>query len=461
MLDGEARDSSRVLVVDDDPEIVAVLTELLKKAGHQASAVSTGAAAIAAGKEEPFDVILVDVRLPDMDGLAVLRAVQAVTPEVAVIVMTAFGTVEMAIQAIKAGAYDYVPKPFKLDEVRIAVARALERKRLLAENRKYRQALRGKYRLENVVGASGPMLEIFKTVARVAPTRSTVLLQGESGAGKELIARTLHYNSDRAQAPFVTVDCGALAETLLESELFGHEKGAFTGATSTKRGLFEAARGGTCFLDEIGDISPAVQARLLRVLQEHEIKRVGGTEPIRVDVRVIAATNQNLEALVKAHRFREDLFFRLSVVTLGIPPLRERVPDIPLLADFFLRKFATETGKPVERIGSDALALLCGYPWPGNVRELEHTIERAVILTQNPTLLPQDLPPEMRSEKIVTGGKSSPVLPLREMERRHLLFALERAHGNRKQAAEWLGITRRTLYRMAHRYGIELSAMDD
>ncbi len=454
-------DTAKVLVVDDDPAIVALLTELLEKAGHQVAAVRTGAAAIAAGKAEPVDVLLLDVRLPDMDGLAVLQAVQAARPETAVIVMTAFGTVEMAIQAIKAGAYDYVPKPFKLDEVRLAVQRALERKHLRAENQQFRQALRGKYRLENVVGASGPMLELFKTVARVAPTRTTVLLEGESGTGKELIARTLHYNSTRAEKPFVTVDCGALPETLLESELFGHEKGAFTGATATTRGLFEAAQGGTCFLDEIGDVSPAVQARLLRVLQEHEVKRVGGTEPLRVDVRVIAATNQPLEPLVQAHRFREDLFFRLSVVTLVIPPLRERGADIPLLADFFLRKVAQETGKAVERISPDALALLTAYPWPGNVRELEHAIERAVILTQNPTLLPPDLPPEVQRRGAPGPGPDAPVLPLREMERRHLLFALERARGNRKRAAEWLGITRRTLYRMAHRYGIDLSRVPD
>jgi len=461
MLDGEAPGSSKILVVDDDAEIVALLKELLVKAGHQASAVSTGAAAIAAGKEEPFDVILVDVRLPDMDGLAVLRAIQAVAPEVAVIVMTAFGTVEMAIQAIKAGAYDYVPKPFKLDEVRIAVARALERKRLLAENRKYRQTLRGKYRLENVVGASGPMLEIFKVVARVAPTRSTVLIQGESGTGKELIARTLHYNSERAQGAFVTVDCGALPETLLESELFGHERGAFTGATGLKRGLFEVARGGTCFLDEIGDVSPAVQSRLLRVLQEHEIRRVGGTEPIKTDVRVLAATNQHLESLVKAHKFREDLYYRLSVVTIMLPPLRERVDDIPLLAEFFLRKVALATGKRVERLAPETLALLTAYPWPGNVRELEHAIERAVVLTQNPTLLPQDLPADLQGLPEGRPVADAQVVPLREIERRHLLFALERAQGNRKRAAGWLGITRRTLYRMAARHGITLSASTD
>jgi two-component system response regulator AtoC len=454
-------DPAKILVVDDDPAIVALLTALLEKAGHQVAAGATGAAAIAAGTAEPVDVLLVDVRLPDMDGLAVLQAVQAAQPETAVIVMTAFGTVEMAMQAIKAGAYDYVPKPFKLDEVRLAVERALERKRLRAENQQFRQALRGKYRLANVVGASGPMLELFKTVARVAPTRTTVLLEGESGTGKELIARTLHYNSPRAEKPFVPVDCGALPETLLESELFGHEKGAFTGASATTRGLFEAAQGGTCFLDEIGNVSPAVQARLLRVLQEHEVKRVGGTAPRKVDVRVIAATNQPLAGLVQAHRFREDLFFRLSVVTLVIPPLRERGADLPLLADFFLRKVAQATGKGVERISPEALALLSAYPWPGNVRELEHAIERAVILTQNPTLLPADLPPEVQRPGGPAPAPDAPVLPLRELERRHLLVALERARGNRKRAAEWLGITRRTLYRMAQRYGIDLTQLQD
>lgn len=454
-------ESAKILVVDDDPDIVAVLDELLRKEGHQVTTCAAGAAAIAAGRDEQFDVVVVDIRLPDVDGLAVLRAYQETSPDVAVIVTTAFGTVETAIEAIKTGAYDYIPKPFKLDEVRIVVRRALERKRLLQENRRYRQELRGKYRLDNVVGASGPMLDTFKTVARVAPTRSTVLIEGESGTGKELIARTIHYNSDRGQGPFVAVDCAALPETLLESELFGHERGAFTGATALKRGLFEVARGGTCFLDEIGDVSPAVQSRLLRVLQEHEIKRVGGTEAIKVDVRVLAATNQHLEALVKAHKFREDLFYRLSVVTITLPPLRERVDDIPLLAEFFLRKFTQASGKRVERIAPETLALLAAYAWPGNVRELEHAIERAVILTQNPTLLAADLPPELQAPP---GGKpvqDAQVLPLREIERRHLLFALERAKGNRKRAAEWLGVTRRTLYRMAARHGIKFSDSQD
>jgi len=454
-------EAAKILVVDDDPDIVAVLDELLRKEGHQVTTRVAGNEAIAAGRDEQFDVVVVDIRLPDVDGLTVLRAFQETSPDAAVIVTTAFGTVETAIQAIKTGAYDYIPKPFKLDEVRIVVQRALERKRLLQENRRYRQELRGKYRLENVVGASGPMLETFKTVARVAPTRSTVLIEGESGTGKELIARTIHYNSDRAQGPFVAVDCAALPETLLESELFGHERGAFTGATGLKRGLFEVARGGTCFLDEIGDVSPAVQSRLLRVLQEHEIKRVGGTDAIKVDVRVLAATNQHLEALVKAHRFREDLFYRLSVVTITLPPLRERVDDIPLLAEYFLRKFTQASGKRVERIASETLALLTAYAWPGNVRELEHAIERAVILTQNPTLLAGDLPPELQAP---AGGKpvqDAQVLPLREVERRHLLFALERAKGNRKRAAEWLGVTRRTLYRMAARHGIKLAGGND
>jgi two-component system, NtrC family, response regulator AtoC len=452
--------AAKILVVDDDPEIVAVLRELLEKEGASVTGCATGRAAVPAASDAGFDVVLADIRLPDMDGLALLQALQKASPESAVILMTAFGTVEMAIQAIKAGAYDYIPKPFKLDEVRIVVRRALERKRLLQENRRYRQELQGKYRLENVIGASGPMLETFKTVARVAPTRSTVLLQGESGTGKELIARAIHHNSDRAQLPFVAMDCAALPETLLESELFGHERGAFTGAAGLKRGLFEAARGGTCFLDEIGDVSPAVQSHLLRVLQEHEIKRVGGTEPIRVDVRVIAASNKHLEALVRAHKFREDLFYRLSVVTIRLPPLRERVEDIPLLAEFFLRKFAREMAKQVERIAPEAMALLTAYPWPGNVREVEHAIERAVILTQNPTILPEDLPAAFQAPPAGRPAAEAQVLPLREIERRHLLFALARAQGNRKRAAEWLGITRRTLYRMAARHGLNLSSLD-
>jgi DNA-binding NtrC family response regulator len=451
-------DTGAVLLVDDDPEILTVLTEVLQREGHRVTACATGGAAVEAGKAGAFDVVLSDIRLPDLDGLAVLRAFQDVAPDAAVILMTAFGTVETAIQTIKAGAYDYVPKPFKLDEVRIAVRRALERKRLLEENRRFRQELGGPYRLDHLVGASGPMLEVFKTVGRVAASSSTVLIQGESGTGKELIARAIHHNSDRATGPFVTVDCGALPETLLESELFGHERGAFTGAGGLKRGLFEAGQGGTCFLDEIGDVSPAVQARLLRVLQEREVKRVGGTEVVRVDTRVIAATNKSLEALVKARQFREDLFYRLSVVTIALPPLRERGEDIPLLAEFFLRKFAKSTGKRVEGIAPETIALLSAHPWPGNVRELEHAIERAVVLTQNPVLLSTDLPPEIRAHEGSRRGPNPGVLPLREVERRHLLFALERARGNRKQAAEWLGITRRTLYRMAARYGIELSS---
>ena len=454
-------ESAHLLVVDDDPQTLEVLAELLRRDGRQVATAPSGTAAIDLARETPFDVVLTDLRLPDLDGLEVLRAVHAASPDTAVIVLTAFGTMDTAIEAIQAGAYDYLSKPFKLQAVRLIIQRALERKRLLHENRRYRQELRGKYQLANVIGASEPMLDVIKTVARVAPTRSTVLLQGESGTGKELMARMLHHSSDRAEGPFVALDCGALPETLLESELFGHEKGAFTGATTRKHGLFEVARGGTCFLDEIGDIAPAVQARLLRVLQEHEIKRVGGTEAIPIDVRIIASTNKRLEGQVKAHTFREDLFYRLSVVTITLPPLRERREDIPLLAEFFLRKFAQAAGKSVDRIAPETMAVLAGYAWPGNVRELEHAIERAVVLTQNPILLMEDLPSAIHATAGNEPYLDAPVLPLREIERRHLLFALERAHGNRKQAAAWLGITRRTFYRMAARHGINLTAPQD
>ncbi len=313
-----------------------------------------------------------------------------------------------------------------------------------------------KARHENIVGAAEQMLEVYEVVTRVAPTRSTVLIQGETGTGKELIARALHAASPRADRPFVTVDCSALAESLLESELFGHVKGAFTGALTDKRGLFEAAHGGTCFLDEVGEFSPCMQAKLLRVLQEHEVKRVGGTESFKVDVRVIAATNKDLGALVAGGKFREDLFYRLSVVTIVLPPLRERREDIPLLATHFLKAHVAVNDKPVSGISSGAMALLVEHEWPGNVRELEHAIERAVALTTNPVLLPEDLPPKLGDAARQGGADTVPPLGLREVVTRHVRRVLKEARWNKKLAAQLLGIHRRTLYRIAKRYEIPL-----
>lgn len=449
-----------ILVVDDDPVACRLLQEVLAKEDYQVEAAESGREALEKAGAALFAVVLCDVRMPDQSGLEVLRALKRLSPETIVIMMTAFGSIETAIEAIKEGAYDYISKPFKLDEVKLTVKRALDHQRLLRENLRFRQELKERYQLENIVGRSTRMLEVYKLVARVASSSSTVLIQGESGTGKELIARAIHYNSPRADKPFVVVDCGALAETLLESELFGHVKGAFTGAIANKKGLLEEADGGTCFLDEIGDIGPSVQAKLLRFLQEREIKRVGGTEGIKLDVRVIAATHQDLEALVKEGRFREDLFYRLSVVSLLLPPLRERKEDIPLLAEHFLSKYASQSRREISHISPEAMALLCEHDWPGNVRELEHVIERAVALTANPVLLPEDLPPKLRREAGTEVPEGRP-LTLKELERQHIQRVLRVAGGNKKLAADLLGIHRRTLYRLAKRYRIDLGVEEE
>lgn len=447
----------KVLVVDDDAVACDLLKEVLEKEGYVVDLAGGGEEAIRKGKKTHFDVVLADVRMPDVDGLEVLRTFKTSFPETIVMVMTAFGSIETAIEAIKDGAYDYVSKPFKIDEIRITIKRALERRRLLQENLRFRQEIKDRHRVEHMVGTSARMLDVYKAVARVAASRSTVLIRGESGTGKELIARAIHYNSPRADRPFVAIDCGALAETLLESELFGHVKGAFTGAISSKRGLFEQAHGGTCFLDEIGDISHNTQAKLLRVLEEHEIKRVGGTESLKVDVRVIAATNKDLEGMVREAKFREDLYYRLNVVTIALPPLRDRREDIPLLATHFLRKYAEENNKRISHVSIEAVTLLEEYTWPGNVRELENVIERAVALTANPVLLPEDLPSKLReSLGDPKGARLTRPLTLREVERRHIERVLKEAKGNKKLAAQLLGINRRTLYRIAKRYGLDL-----
>jgi two-component system response regulator AtoC len=446
-----------VLVVDDDQTACRLLREVMAKEGYQVEAAESGREAVEKAETALFDVAISDIRMPDLDGLELLKILKRLSPETIVIMMTAFGSIETAIEAIKEGAYDYISKPFKLDEVKLTVRRALDHKRLLRENIQYRQALKERYQLENIVGRSALMLEVYKIIARVASGSSTVLIQGESGTGKELIARAIHYNSPRADHPFVVLDCAALAETLLDSELFGHVRGAFTGAVENKKGLLEEADGGTCFLDELGNVSPAVQAKLLRFLQEREIKRVGGTEAIKLDVRVIAATNQQLEALVKAGTFREDLYYRLSVVSMTLPPLRERKEDIPLLTEHFLRRYALQNTKDISHVSPEALTLLGEHDWPGNIRELEHVIERAVALTGSPVLLPHDLPPNFRKEageKVHEGGP----LTLDEMEKQHIQGVLKSAGGNKKRAAELLGIHRRTLYRLAKRYQIDLGA---
>ena len=443
------RSSAHLLVVDDDPVTLDLLKEVFSKEGYGVETALSGEEAIKQGMDTFFDLIITDVRMGEKDGMEVLRSFKKISPETTVIMITAFGSIETAIEAIREGAFDYISKPFKLDEIRFTIRRALEQRRLLQENKFYRQELLDKYQFENVIGRTPQMFQVYKTIAKVADTKSTVLLYGERGTGKELIARSIHYNSLRNNRPFIPVDCASIVETLIESELFGHVRGAFTGALSTKKGLFEEADGGTIFLDELSNLSLSMQTKLLRFLQEHEIKRVGGTESVRVDVRVIAATNQPLEPLIKNGKFREDLFDRLNVVSITLPPLRERKEDILLLANHFLQKFSEENHKNISHISPEALEILIQYAWPGNVRELEHTIERAVILTSHPIILPEDLPrkifEEAKGAKILFPEES---LPLKEVEKRYVLKVLQETKGNKKKAAEILGIDRTTLYRI-------------
>jgi DNA-binding NtrC family response regulator len=443
------RQSAHLLVVDDDPVTIDLLKEVLSKEGYEVSAALSGEEAIAQGTDNFFDLIITDVRMGRKDGMEVLRFFKKNAPDTTVIMITAFGSIETAIEAIRDGAYDYISKPFKLDEIKFTVRRALEQKRLIQENKFYRQELLEKYQFKNVIGRTPQMFQVYKTIAKVADTTSTVLLCGERGTGKELIARSLHYNSQRNNRPFIPVDCASLVETLIESELFGHVRGAFTGASSAKRGLLEEADGGTLFLDEVGNLSLSMQSKLLRFLQEHEIKRVGGTETTKVDVRVIAATNQPLEPLVRSGKFREDLFDRLNVIMITLPPLRERKEDVPLLASHFLQKFSEENHKSISHISPEALEILLQYSWPGNVRELQHTIERAVIFSTQPIILPEDLPRKMSEEvKGLEIPMAEKTLSLKELEKRYVLKVLQETGGNKKKASEILGIDRATLYRI-------------
>jgi len=443
------RTSAHLLVVDDDPVTLDLLKEVLSKEGYKVETALGGEEAITKGMDTLFDIIITDVRMGDKDGMEVLRSFKKNSPETTVIMITAFGSIETAIEAIREGAFDYISKPFKLDEIKFTIRRALEQRKLLEENKFFRQELLDKYQFKNVIGRTPQMFQVYKTIAKVADTKSTVLLYGERGTGKELIARSIHYNSLRNNRPFIPVDCASIVETLIESELFGHVRGAFTGALSTKKGLVEEADGGTIFLDEVSNLSLSMQTKLLRFLQEHEIKRVGGTESIRVDVRVIAATNQPLDPLVKNGKIREDLFDRLNVVSITLPPLREKKEDIPLLANHFLQKFSEENHKNISHISPEALEILIQYSWPGNVRELEHTIERAVILSPHPIILPEDLQRKIFEEaKGVEILFSEESLPLKEIEKRYILKVLQETKGNKKKAAEILGIDRTTLYRI-------------
>ena len=450
-----------MLVVDDDPGSSGLLREVFMGEGYDVVLASSGTAALDLAAARPFDIVLSDVQMPDIDGIEVLRRLRRLTPDPTVILVTAYGTIETAIRALHEGAFDYVRKPFKLDEVRLCVERAMERRGLRDAAKGDAPVPRpsmlpttGPKRARPIVGSHPGMMELIKLVSRVAGTKSSVLVIGESGTGKELIARSIHEASPRRDRAFVAVSCTSLSETLLESELFGHVKGAFTGAIERRPGLFVEANRGTVFLDEVGDMSLSMQAKLLRVLQEQEIKPVGGTDTVPVDLRVVAATHQDLEALVEAKLFREDLYYRLNVVALHVPALRERREDIPLLAGHFLREYAARSGRPLRGFSPAAMDLLLAHPWPGNVRELENVVERAVALAPGSMVEVGDLPERVtgRAEAGQSASPSQPRQTLDEMACQYVLRVLEQSKGNKSEAARVLGVPRRTLYRMLERY---------
>jgi len=451
-------ETKQILIVDDERSMREMLAILLKKEGLDVRSAGSRAEAADALARSAVDLVLTDVKLPDGDGLEILRHVKAGSPETAVVVMTAYGTTEMAVAARKLGAEAYILKPFDVDELRIVVRDALANRRLREEVVRLKREVGQVYGLDRVIGVSQIMASLFEMVRAIAPTSSTVLVTGESGTGKELVARAIHGLSGRAEGPFVSINCGALPDTLLESELFGHVKGAFTDARQGKKGLFEAANGGTLFLDEVGETSPPMQVKLLRALQERRIRPVGGTEEMDVDVRVIAATNAPLEALVEQKRFREDLFYRLQVIPIRTPSLRERREDIPLLAQHFVERFAREMGKRVAKVSEEAMLQLQGFAWPGNVRQLENVIERAVALETTEAVLPERLPDVIRrpgrSESLpAIGDGFSLDAYLLSVEARLLAEALERSQGDRSVAARLLGVSPRSLRYLIQKHG--------
>jgi two-component system response regulator AtoC len=444
----------RIAVVDDEPIICSRLKRVLEKEGHEVETFPCGAPFFQRLCEQPFQLIFSDMRLPDTDGMAILKKVKERDDGTEVILITGYGSIDSAIEAIKAGAYHYVSKPLKLDEIRTLADRALDNIRLRTENRRLREALNKRDSLENMVGTSQSMQEVFAMIRKVSVVDCNVLLQGRSGTGKELVARAIHSLSPRKESPFVSFNCGGFTEELISSELFGYEKGAFTGATVTKIGLLESASKGTVFLDEIGEMPPSMQVKLLHVLQEKRIFRVGGIKPIDLDIRIIAATNRELKREVEKGSFREDLFYRLNVVTIPLPSLMKRRDDIPLLISHFIGKYNGAFGKKIKGIDRTALEILLGYDFPGNVRELENIIERAVALTEKERIQIEDLPPDLQKleVKIIAGEDLE---PLEEMEKRYIAKVLEKTNYNKNLAAKILDVPRTTLWRRLRKYGFD------
>jgi DNA-binding NtrC family response regulator len=447
----------RILVVDDEEQMRDLLVKVLERKGYQVSVCGNGVDALAFLEREPADLVVTDVRMPGLSGMEALRAIKELNPDIVVIIMTAFGSIDQAVQAVKDGAYDYINKPFKIDEMLLTIEKALEERRLRHEVSTLRQELRTRYHFENLIGKSRAMQEIFGLIEQVAGSRSTVMVYGKSGTGKELVAKAIHYNSPRSARAFVAVNCAAIPAELLESELFGHEKGSFTGAIATKVGKFELATGGSLFLDEVGSMRLDLQAKILRALQEREVERVGGTRTIKIDVRVIAATNRDLKKAVEEGTFREDLYYRLNVVPITLPDLKDRQEDIPLLANHFVQKFAQESNPAIREISKEAMAVLMSHAWPGNVRELENVIERAVTLGHGPAVLSADLPPHLAGGANPLERALTKDATLEDLERDYIAMILQRTKGHQIRAATILGIDRRTLYRKIRRYGLRLN----
>ncbi len=454
--------SARILIAEDEKAQRDLLEGFLKKEGYEVDTASNGREALGKLRENIFEVVLLDYRMPELDGLQTLKEIRGLYPDLSVIMMTAYGTVETAVASMKEGALDYLTKPIDLEELLLKLQKVSERSTLIQENRILKEKLQERLPFHQIVYGSSKMEEVMGLVARVAPSQATVLIRGESGTGKELIANAIHHASSRSSRPLVKVNCSAMAETLLESELFGHEKGSFTGAIQRRVGRFEEAEGGTIFLDEIGDLSPTIQVKLLRILQEKEFQRVGSNLTLKADVRVIAATHRNLEEAIKKGHFREDLYYRLNVISIVLPPLRERKEDLPQLIDFFLKKYSKQNQKIVSDVSKEARALLLRYSYPGNVRELENLVERAVVLCRSEVITTDDLPfhlQEERSEGLLelpAGEKSLPEI-LEEVERDRIVKALDRHHGVQTRAAESLGLSERMLRYKMKKYRVRFN----
>jgi two-component system NtrC family response regulator/two-component system response regulator HydG len=453
----------RILVVDDEETARKSLGQILSDDGYEVSLAADGEEALRLVAQESPDVVLTDLRMPGMDGHELLNRVRQGYPDVSVVIMTAHGTIRSAVQALQEGAEDYLTKPIDVEEMEYLLGRIRKRKSLLAETRMLRERLDDKYRFENIIGRSPEMLDVFRLIEQVAPTQASILIGGDSGTGKEMIAQAIHQRSPRREAPFVKVSCAALPETLLESELFGHERGSFTGAVARRAGRFELAAGGTIFLDEVGDIPPGMQVKLLRFLQERQFERVGGNQTLTVDVRVIAATHRNLTNLIREGKFREDLYYRLNVIEIVIPPLKTRNQDIPLLVDFFLHKFAQANAKEITGLTEEALAALMSYAWPGNVRELEHAIERAVILAREPVIDLSLFPTLPRLEPVTrkAAGLVIPGASLADIERDAIQRTLEAVGGSTARAADILQISPRTIQYKMKQYRSRGVAIDE